>query len=35
MTSCYSGYGCSGGAIIYLGYNDGCFQGGRGDAATD
>jgi hypothetical protein len=33
---CSSGYGCSNGVIIYLGYNDGCMQiGTGGDAATD
>ena len=30
---CYSGYGCSNGAIVYLGYNDGCLQGGGTGAA--
>jgi hypothetical protein len=33
---CYSGYGCSGGNIAFLGSNDGCLQGGGGgDAATN
>ena len=33
---CYSGYGCSGGKIAFLGSNDGCLQGGGGgDAATN
>ena len=29
---CYSGYGCSGSSVVFLGSNDGCLQGG--DAAA-